>query len=273
MKKSNRVVTYLVLAMILIVALFPIYWMLNTSLKLPNEINQMRPTYWPKEASLYSYRELVDIGFLRNVYNSLLVSVITSVLSILLSMIAAYAIARLRFKLKKLVSRSIFYAYIMPRTVLYIPLYMVAAWLGLRDSIAGLILVYPTFTLPYAVWMLTAYFKTIPRELEEAAIIDGSSKLGSMTRIVFPLAAPGIIATMIFAFTFCWSEYLYALVIITDSAYKTITLGLYDLIIDDLYAWGPLMGASIIAALPVVILYFFASNYLVTGLAEGGVKG
>ena len=273
MVRKNRLSIYFFLIITLIIALFPIYWMLNTSLKLPNEINRMRPTYWPESPSLYSYTNLVKMGFLLNVSNSLIVSIVTSVLSIVASMLSAYAIARLRFRLKKVVSRSIFYAYIMPRTVLLIPLYMVTVQVGLRDSLWGLIAVYPTFTLPYAVWMLMAYFKTIPQELEEAAIIDGSSKFGSMIRIIFPLAAPGIIATMIFAFTFCWSEYMYALVIITDSAYKTITLGLYDLIIDDLYAWGPLMGASIIAALPVVFLYFFASSYLVTGLSEGGVKG
>jgi multiple sugar transport system permease protein len=156
---------------------------------------------------------------------------------------------------------------------MYIPLYIVTTNMGLRDSLWGLLLVYPTFTLPYATWMLISYFKKIPKELEEAAIVDGESKFGSMVKIVFPLAAPGIVATMIFAFTLCWSEYLYALVIITSSAKQTISLGLYDLIVDDLYAWGPLMGGSIFAAVPVIFLYFFASNYLVKGLAEGGVKG
>jgi len=265
--------TYVALFVCLLMAMFPIYWMLNTSLKAAREINQRFPTYWPEKVTTESYVELVDMGFMNNVKNSLIVSLLVSIGSILASMFAAYAIARLNFKRKKLISRFIFYAYLMPRTVMYIPLYIVTTNVGLRDSLWGLILVYPTFTLPYATWMLISYFKKIPKELEEAAIVDGETKFGSMVKIVFPLAAPGIVATMIFAFTLCWSEYLYALVIITSTPQKTISLGLYDLIVDDLYAWGPLMGGSIIAAVPVIFLYFFASNYLVKGLAEGGVKG
>jgi multiple sugar transport system permease protein len=274
-EQSRKVswMTYFTLSILLVFSLFPVYWMLNTSLKSNAEIISMIPTFWPKKIDFSSYAALFfEKGFLNNVKNSFIVASLVSLFSVFVSMLAAYAIARLNFKMKRVVSKGIFYSYLMPRSVMYIPLYMMAVLLGMSNSIKGLLLIYPTITIPYATWMLISYFKTIPMELEEAAIVDGCSKVGSMFKVIFPLAAPGIVSTFIFCFTLCWSEYLYALVIITNSAEKTISLGLADLIVDDIIAWGPLMGGSIITSIPVIILYILASRFLVSGMTMGGVK-
>lgn len=278
MQKRNRavkkIILYVILAVFVIAALFPIYWMLNTSLKPNNEIYNLIPTFFPKKISLDGYKRLFfKTGFFTHMKNSIMVSSVTSVVSVFFSMLAAYAIARFRFRGKNLISRGIIYSYLMPRSVMYIPLYLFVVQVGLNNSLGALYLIYPTFVIPYATWMLISYFKSIPKELEDAAMIDGCTRIGTLRRIIFPLSLPGIMSTIIFSFTLCWSEYLYAFVIISDDLQKTITLGLSDLIVDDLYAWGALMGGAAISTIPVVLLYMFSSGYLVTGNVAGGVKG
>jgi len=270
---GKQIVVYATLAVLLVFALFPLYWMFNTSFKSNGEIYNMTPTFWPKDFTAIAYEKLLtEKNFLVNIKNSLVVSLIVAFVSIIVSMLAAYAISKLRFRGRKLISRGILYAYLMPRAVLFIPLYMLVSSIGLNNSIYGLMLIYPTITIPYATWMLISYFKSIPAEIEEAAMIDGCSRARTMLSIIFPLAAPGIAATFIFAFTLCWSEYLYALVVVTKGADKTITLGLSDMIVGDVFAWGPLMGGSIIASIPVIIMYLFTSKYMVSGMTVGGVK-
>ena len=205
--------------------------------------------------------------------NSLFVSLIVSFGSIAISMPAAYAIARIKFSGRKKISKGILISYLMPRTVLFIPLYLLVTKIGLSNSLWGLVLVYPTITIPYATWMMISYFQSIPYDIEEAAIIDGCSRVQAMWKVCFPLAKPGIVSTLIFSYTLCWSEYLYALVIINDSDYKTIPLALADMVVGDVYAWGPLMGGSLIASIPVVIIYLISNRNLVGGLTAGGVKG
>jgi len=272
-KLVNTIVIWSTLAVLLVLALFPLYWIINTSFKPDSEIYIKDPTFYPHEFTLKGYHELFyELGFTLYMRNSLAVSVFVSAGSIFLAMLASYAIARLRFGGRRLSARTIFYSYLMPKTVMYIPLYMLAAQLGVTNSIRSLIIIYPTVIIPYATWMLITYFKSIPMEIEESAIIDGCSRVRSMFVIVFPLASPGIIATLIFSFTFCWNEYLYALVLITKNAQKTIPLGLSDLVVDDLFNWGPLMGGSFIASIPVVVLYAIASKFVTAGLTAGSVK-
>lgn len=270
---SKQIVVYITLALLLILALFPLYWMLNTSFKSQGEIYNLTPSFWPKEFGWAAYDKLItEKGFLNNIKNSLLVSLSVSFFSIIVSMFAAYAISKLQFRGRSFISRGILYAYLMPRAVLFIPLYMLVSAIGVSNSIYGLMLIYPTITIPYATWMLISYFKSIPVEIEEAAMIDGCSRGRTLRSIIFPLAAPGLAATFIFAFTLCWSEYLYALVVVTKSTDKTITLGLSEMIVGDVFAWGPLMGGSIIASIPVIIMYLFTSKYMVSGMTVGGVK-
>jgi len=272
-KKSFKVVLCLLLIVFLTVALFPIYWTFITSIKSSEEIFAIVPTFFPRNLVWSGYSTLfLKTRFVKNLMNSMFVSLTVSTMSILVSMLAAYAIARIYFRGRKVISKGIFYAYLMPKTVLFIPVYILVTSIGLADSIWCLVFIYPSITIPYATWMLVSYFKSIPYDIEEAAIVDGCGRLGSMFKIVFPLAMPGIISTFIFSFTICWSEYLYALVIITKNSQKTVSLGLADMIVGDLVNWGPLMGGAIIASLPIVILYLVASKYLINNMVAGGVK-
>lgn len=271
---KSKIVAYVVSAILIVFCLFPIYWMLITSLKTSTEIYKIVPTFWPKKLTFEGYYELfAEKGFMKNVLNSLFVSLIVSFGSIAISMPAAYAIARIKFRGRKQVSKGILISYLMPRTVLFIPLYLLVTKIGLSNNLWGLVLVYPTITIPYATWMMISYFKSIPYDLEEAAIIDGCSRVQAMRKICFPLARPGIVSTLIFSYTLCWSEYLYALVIINKADFKTIPLALADMVVGDVYAWGPLMGGSLIASIPVIILYLLCNRNLVGGMTAGGVKG
>ncbi|TAH65069.1 MAG: carbohydrate ABC transporter permease [Anaerolineaceae bacterium] len=271
-KLSNVLITLLLLLLV-IVSLLPVYWTLNTSFKVNSEIYNMKPSLWPKKPTVQSYIDLVvKRNFLPSLWNSFFVSFIVSVGSVAISAFAGYAFARLDFRGKQILSNSVLYSYLMPRSVLFIPLYMLVTTFGLRDNLMGLIVIYPTITIPYATWMLTSYFRTIPLAIEEAAEIDGCGRIRSMIQVVFPLAKPGLAATTIFAFTLCWSEYMYALVIITRSETRTITLALANMVVGDVFAWGPMMAGSIVATIPILLIYMISSKNMVSGLTVGAVK-
>jgi multiple sugar transport system permease protein len=255
-----------------ICALFPIYWMFNTSLKPDGEIYRPDPTFWPESPTLDSYRTLLESGFIGQVRNSVVVGLAVSIVSVAVSVFAAYAIARLRFQGRAALSRGVLYAYLMPRAVLFIPLYVLVSSLNLADSLWALLVIYPTITIPYATWILVPYFASVPAELEEAAMVDGCGRLSAMWRVTLPLSAPAIAATLVFSFTLCWSEYLYALVMISSTDSKTLPLALADMVVGDVFAWGPLMGGAVIASVPIVVLYLVANRYMVSGLTMGGVK-
>ena len=169
-------------------------------------------------------------------------------------------------------AKAVLYTYLIPTSVLYIPLFMLVSKTGLSDSLLGLILIYPTFTLPYTVWMLIPHVGSVPKSIEEASVVDGCTKIQTMLRIVFPLAKPGIISTCIFAFSMCWGEYLYALVNISSSMSKTYTLVISGLVFGDVYPWAQIMAGAITACLPILLVYMFASKFLVGGVTAGGVK-
>lgn len=272
-KIVSNVFRFGALAIALIIALFPIYWMLITSFKPMNEIYQRMPTFWPQEFTFENYRILFqETTYLRGIGNSLAIALVVSTFTILVALPASYAISRLKFKGKKMASRTILFTYLIPAAVLYIPLFVLMTRLGLTNSRLGLMMIYPTFTVPYATWILIPYLGSIPVELEEAATVDGCSRAGAMLRIVFPLAAPGVVTTFIFSFTQCWGEFLYALVNISEKNMRTFPLVINSLIWGDLYPWGQIMGGGIIACLPILIIYMLASNMLVGGLTAGGVK-
>jgi multiple sugar transport system permease protein len=270
--RARTFLLYATAGVMTVCAVFPLYWMVNTSLKSDAEIYRTDPTFWPEQPTLDSYRTLLESGFLTNVWNSLVVGVAVSVLSVAVSVLAAYAIARLRFRGRAALSRSVLYAYLMPRAVLFIPLYVLVSALDLGNSLWALLLVYPTITIPYATWILVPYFASVPAELEEAAMVDGCGRMRAMWRVTLPLSAPAIAATLVFSFTLCWSEYLYALVMISDTDQKTLPLGLADMVVGDVFAWGPLMSGAVVASVPIVVLYLLASRYMVSGLTMGGVK-
>ncbi len=254
-------------------SLAPIYWIVVTSLKPDQEIYAMVPTFVPAAATLANYQKaLFASPFPLFVRNSALVAAGVTLLSIIVAALAAYAIARLQFRGKALVGRSIVVTYLLPPTLLFIPLFIVLNRLALADSIPGLILAYLTFTVPFCTWMLIGYFRTIPMELDEAARIDGATRLQTLRRVVMPLALPGLSVVALFAFTHAWNEFLYALVFVYSNNAKTFTAGLTGLIMGDVFIWGQLMASSVIAILPVLVIYIVAQRYIVEGLAAGGVK-
>lgn len=272
-KKSVKILSMIFIIICLIVSLFPIYWMLNTSFKGQSEIYSKIPTLIPHMPTVESYNTLfTKTAFLNGLKNSLLVATFVSVFSVVVAYPAAYTLARMKFKGKKIFSKAILFTYLLPTSILYIPLYIFVSKVGLTDSIWGLMLIYPTFTLPYVAWILIPHISSIPYELEEAATVDGCSKLRTMYQIVFPLAMPGIVSTTIFAFAMCWGEYLYALVNVTKTSMQTFPLIISGMIFGDMYPWGQLMAGAIVACVPILIIYMLASSSLVGGKTAGGVK-
>lgn len=271
---KGLVCSYAVLVIFLIFSLFPIYWMLNTSLKSDTEIYEKIPTFVPREIKFDAYRRLLfETSFPRALTNSIILATVVSLVTIIFCMLAAYAITRTKIRGRSAMSRGVLYTYLLPRTMLFIPLYILAVKMGINNSLFGLGLIYPTFTIPYAMWMLIAYFKTVPVEVEEAALVDGCGPWRLMFRVFFPLVIPGIVSTLIFCFTLCWNEYLYSVIMINDSLYKTFPTMLSELIVDDVFAWAPLMAGSLISCIPILILYSVSSRNLTSGFTAGSVKG
>lgn len=273
-KKSVKILSRVFIILCVIVSMAPLYWMVNTSLKPQAEIYSATPSLFPQNLTTESYTYLLtETNFLSGVKNSLIIAIVVSLFSIVIAYPAAYAIARLKFKGKKLFSKSILMTYLLPTSVLYIPLYILVSQVGLTDNILGLLLIYPTFTLPYVAWVLIPHIQSIPYDLDEAAIVDGCSRFRVMYQIIFPLALPGIVSTTIFAFAMCWGEYMYALVNITSESMMTFPLVISGLIFGDMYPWDQLMAGAILASVPILIIYILANSSLVGGQTAGGVKG
>ena len=269
----GRVGSYAALLAASLIVLFPLYWVLVTSLKLPREIYRV-PSLWPHVFTLNNYRVLLfDKGFLVNIGNSLLVATTVTAISIVVASLAAYSLARFRYRFRGLIGRLILFAYLTPTSLLFIPISILMAKLQLGNSLQGLIMVYLAFSLPVATWLLQGFFRSIPRELEEQGLIDGLSRMGTLIRIVLPLSGPGLAAVAIFTFTGAWNELLLALVLITSQAQRTAPLGLNYLITSDVLPWGPLMAGAVLSSLPLMILYFFAQRFMVAGMTAGSVKG
>ena len=269
----RRVALYATLALVALAIVFPVYWMVTISLKLPREIYRL-PSLWPQAPTLENYRELiVERGFLVNIRNSLIVAGATTLASLGMSTLAAYSIVRFRYRFKGLVGRLILFAYLTPTSLLFIPLSVIVARLRLGDTLYGLVIVYLTFSVPLSTWLLIGYFRGVPAELEEQAMVDGTTRLGAMVRILLPLSLPGLAAVGIFTFTAAWNELLLALIFITAESRRTVPLGLQYLITGDVFLWGPIMAGAVLSALPVIVLYFLAQRYMVQGLTAGSVKG
>lgn len=272
-KRTSKILSRVFIVLCLIVALFPIYWMLCTSLKSDGEIYQKIPTMIPKRFTVEAYSYLLTkTNFLNAIKNSLLVATVVSLLSIAVAYPTAYTLARTKFRGRRVLSKAVLFTYMLPTSVLYIPLYILVARLGLTNTLWGLVLIYPTFTLPYVAWILIPHVQSIPVALEEAAMMDGCSYFMIMYRIIFPLALPGIISTTIFAFAMCWGEYLYALVNLTSATVQTFPLVISSLIYGDMPPWNQLMAGAIMACIPIIVIYMLASSSLVGGATAGGVK-
>ncbi len=266
---------YLPLGVFLFVLLFPFYWMTTTTFKPDDELYdyaRFNP-FWVAHPTLEHIKKLFfETSYPSWLINTMIISVAATAISLFCSVCAAYAIERLRFSGARYVGLAIFLAYLVPPSILFIPLAAIIFKIGLFDSDWALILTYPTFLVPFCTWLLMGYFRTIPYELEECALIDGATRLQILWKITLPLAIPGLISAGIFAFTLSWNEFIYALTFISSSENKTVPVGaITELVEGDVYHWGSLMAAALFGSLPVVILYSFFVEYYVSSLT-GAVK-
>jgi len=268
------VTVYVPLILFLFFLLFPFYWMGLTAFKPNAELlaTDGNP-FWVMAPTLDHFKKLfVDTSYPTWLWNTIIVSVAATFVSLATSVFAAYAIERLRFKGSRQLGVAIFLAYLVPPSILFIPLATMVFQLGMFDSRLALIFTYPTFLIPFCTWLLMGYFRSIPFELEECAIIDGATRWQILTRIVLPLAIPGLISAGIFAFTLSWNEFIYALTFVSSSENKTLPVGVItELVEGDVYHWGSLMAGALVGSLPVAIMYSFFVEYYVAGMT-GAVK-
>ena len=269
------VTTYIPLTLILIVLLFPFYWMVLTAIKPDNQLIDMEnynPFFVVGPTLKHITKLLFESQYPRWLWNTMYVSVLATALSLFSSVLAAYAITRLRFRGSRWVGGAIFLAYLVPPSILFIPLATIVQAYGLFNSPMALVLVYPTILIPFSTWLLMGYFKTIPYELEECALIDGATRLQILTKIILPLAVPGLISAGIFSLTLCWNEFIYALTFISSVENKTAPVAIVNEFVDgDIYRWGSLMAGAFLGSMPLVILYSFFVEYYVSALT-GAVK-
>jgi multiple sugar transport system permease protein len=269
------VTVYIPLLLFLFVLLFPFYWMGITAFKSNEELYDFQnfSPFWVSNPTLANIEKLLfRTAYPEWLLNTLLVSVVSTFLSLFCAVCAAYAIERLRFKGARFVGLAIFLAYLVPPSILFIPLASMVFAYGLFDTKWALILTYPTFLIPFCTWLLMGYFRSIPYELEECALMDGASRLQILVKILLPLAVPGLISAGIFAFTLSWNEFIYALTFVSSSEVKTVPVGVVtELVEGDVYHWGSLMAGALLGSLPVAIVYSFFVEYYVSGMT-GAVK-
>lgn len=261
------------LAIFTIWTLFPLVWIVTTSIKSDRELYR-RPAILPQQITGVHYQTIFEqTRFMTYFKNSLLVASLTTVISLVVGVLAAYAISRLTFRGRMLVARSTIVTYLVPGSLLFIPLYQIAHQLRLTDKALGLVVIYLVHAVPFCTWLAISYFNTIPYELEEAALVDGATRPQALVRIVLPLALPALAVIALYAFTQSWNEFLFALLLIGRDSEKTIPSGLAGLINGDVFQWGALMAGAIISSIPPVLIYLAAQRWVVSGLAGGAIKG
>ena len=258
-------------------ALFPFYYMVITSLKKDTELYNLKSVPFLIQTGAitdhYAYL-FFKTEFWTWMKNSLIISVVATSVSLVIAILAGYSLARLRFPGVGSFGTAVFITYLVPPTLLFLPLSQVVVWLGVSDTIWALIVTYPTFLVPFSTWLLMGYFRTIPREVEECALVDGASRMQTLTKIVLPMAIPGIVCVTLFGFTLTWNEFTYALTFVSQTANKTAVVGVTaDLIRGDIFYWGSLMAGAVVASVPIVAIYVWFLDYYVSGLTAGAVKG
>jgi multiple sugar transport system permease protein len=260
----------------LLFAFFPFYFMLVTSFKLDDELYDLEaiPFWISKGIVLSHYRYLLtETNFLIWLRNSLFVCLLSTAVSVVVAILAAYSLARIKFRGANSFGTAIFITYLVPTALLFIPLSQVVSTLKLTDSVWALVITYPTFLVPFCTWLLLGYFRGVPTEVEECAMVDGCTRLQSLFKVVLPMAIPGIICAVLFAFTLSWNEFIYALTFVSSTANKTITAGVtVELIRGDIFYWGELMAGAMLGSVPIVLVYVFFLDYYVSGLTAGAIK-
>lgn len=279
-KRVNRIIktiwVYGGLVFFLVTMLFPFYWMLITSFTPDADIYTLdRNPLIVLQPTVEHYIKLVqESPFVRWLLNSLQVAMVSTSISLVVGTMAAYSLARLRFRGGQTMGMLIFVTYLVPTSLLFLPLAYVIRNLGLFDKPLALMVTYPTFLIPFCTWLLMGYFKGIPRELEECAMVDGCTRFGAFIRIVLPISMPGLVSAGLFAFTLSWNEFIYALTLAQSNSVKTLPIGIVSqLVLGDVYFWGQLMAAALLGSVPIAILYSFFLEYYVKGMTAGAVKG
>jgi len=282
---SQLLTLHIPLVPFILFALFPFYFMVITSFKADGELYNLKanpfiiqlsptPPDYSGGPTLKHYQLLLrDTPFLTWLFNSVLVSVLATAISIVIAILAAYSLARLRFRGASSFGTAVFITYLVPTTLLFLPMAQVVNRLGLADSVWALIVTYPTFLVPFCTWLLLGYFRTIPQEIEECAMVDGCTRFQALIRIVLPVAVPGIVCAVLFAFTISWNEFIYALTFISSTAQKTTSVGVTaELIRGDIFYWGSLMAGAVLGSVPIVLVYVVFMDYYVSGLTQGAIK-
>jgi multiple sugar transport system permease protein len=275
MTLRQKITTYLVVGFFAFVLAFPFYWMLTTALKpIGDLLNVQNLPFWFHPGPTWAnFQNLLDTNYPRWLANTAIVGAAVVVITLVLSLPAGYALARLTGKVGGTLGIAIFMTYLVPPTLLFLPLSRVIAKLGLQDSLWSLIVVYPSFTIPFATWLMMGFFKTIPRELEDAAMIDGCSRFAALRRIVLPISVPGILTVVIFTFSLCVNEFIYAVTFISSSDHRTISAGVpTDLIRGDLVQWGAIAAAVLIPAIPLALLYNLFLDRFIAGFTGGAFR-
>jgi multiple sugar transport system permease protein len=275
-KTLNATLLGVALALALLVILFPFYWMLITSFKDYDQIRSIRTPFFPNPIDFKGYANLLINGkhqYITWYLNSLSVAAVVTPITVFVSALAAYALVRLRFIGAGILASVILIVYLVPSSLLFIPMYQVVKFFGLVGKIQSLWIVYPTFSIPFATWLLMGYVQSLPEDLELAAMIDGASRFQAMIFVTLPLMAPALLAVFLYSFTGCWNEYLYSFVLISNASQMTVPVGMTFMIQNDVFQWPDLMAGAVLITVPVVFLFTYTQRYMVEGLTAGGVKG
>jgi ABC-type glycerol-3-phosphate transport system permease component len=272
-ESAFRLISAVVIAVLLLMIIFPLYFMATTAFKIEREIYS-ELTWIPRQPTLENFRAVI-YSFRIPVYlrNTLIVALTTTGLVVVISVLAAYSLTRLRFPGRALMARGVLFVYLIPGSLMLIPMYLIIVKLRLQGSYWGLILANMSFAVPFCTWLMMGYLRTLSTEIEEAGLIDGCNRLSALWYIVIPLSVPGIVTAAIFIFNGVWNEFIFALILTQDESRRMISVGLSNFYRTDYYMVGPMMAGSLIAMTPVVILYILAQRYVVSGLSAGAVKG
>lgn len=272
-RRFGNAISHIYLLILTFLAIFPLVWIMISSIKGKGELTGNPTAFFPKETTLEYFRHVIfDLGFIANIRNSIIIALATTVIAIIIAAFAAYGIVRFFPRVGSLISKVLVTTYIFPPILLAIPYSIVMANLGLTNTRIGLVIVYLSFSIPYAVWLLVGFFKTVPIGIEEAARIDGANKIQVFMKVVTPLVAPGIVATAIYTFINAWNEFLYSLILINDTSKMTVAVALRSLNGSEILDWGDMMAASTLVVIPSIIFFCLIQNKIAGGLSEGAVK-
>ncbi len=272
-KRLGNAISHIYLLILTFLAVFPLIWIIISSIKSKGELTGNPTAFLPKQITFEYFRHVIfDLGFIVNIRNSVLIALCTTLIAIVIASLAAYGIVRFFPKVGNIMSKVLVTTYIFPPILLAIPYSIVMAKMGLTNTRVGLIIVYLSFSIPYAVWLLVGFFKTVPIGIEEAAKIDGANKIQVFVKVVVPLVAPGIVATAIYTFINAWNEFLYSLILMNDTSKMTVAVALRSLNGSEILDWGDMMAASTLVVIPSIIFFCLIQNKISGGLSEGAVK-